>query len=111
MKYLNRITADSKQNFLLIGESGEQITFNMYFMPTQKAWFCDIIWNTFEATGIQLVVSPNLLHGWKNILTFGLACTTVDGYDPMYINDFNTGRIQLYLLSSSDVSAIEENIF
>lgn len=111
MKLINRLTDDAHQTMNIVGEENEIISFNLYFMPTQKAWFCDIIWNTFEVTGLQVVFTANMLHTWSSILPFGICCWTIDGYDPAYINDFLTGRAQLYILSTSDVASLEVGVF
>lgn len=111
MKLLNKISSDPRQQFSVIGEAGEQISLFMYFMPSQNAWMCDISWNDFKVTGLQIVVGPNILRRWQNVITFGFACYSTDAYDPQYIEDFLTGRIRLYILSSDDVAAVEAGLF
>jgi hypothetical protein len=111
MLYVNKITDDPDQQITLIGEAGQQISFNLYFDPTQNGWFADISWGTWQVTGFQILVGPNVWRQWKNIITFGLMVTSSDGYDPAYIEDFASGRIQLYLLNASDVQAVEAEFF
>lgn len=111
MLYINTITDAPTQNMTLIGEAGEQISFNLYFKPTQNAWFADMSCGTWQVQGFQILVGPNVWRQWKNILTFGLMCTSTDGYDPQYIEDFQSQRIQLYLLNASDVQAVEAGLF
>lgn len=95
----------------LIGEAGEQISFSLYFDPTQKGWFADISWGTWKVTGFQILIGPNVWRQWKNIITFGLGCSSIDGYDPAYLTDFSSGRISLYLLNAADVEYVEELLF
>lgn len=111
MKLLNKITDDTRQNFILSGEAGEVISFFLYFMPSQSSWFFDISWGTFAANGIRLCWSPNILRGFRNNITFGLSCLSTDGFDPKSIDDFVDGRIRLDLLSAADVALIESEIF
>lgn len=111
MNLLNKISSDARQQFTLIGAAGEQISFFLYFMPSQNAWCCDIAWNDFKVQGLQIVVGPNILRQWRNVITFGIACYSTDAYDPQYLNDFLTGRIRLYTLSSDDIAAVEAGLF
>lgn len=111
MNLLNKINDSAAQQFTIIGEAGEQISFLLYFLPSQNGWYCDISWGDFEVQGLKILVGPNILRRWSNIITFGLTCYSTDGYDPQYINDFLTGRIQLYILSASDVQAVEAGLF
>lgn len=113
MRWLNNITDAAKQQINITGEGGEQISLLLYFSPRTNSWFyniaCDV--QNFESNGMRLAVSPNCLRQFRNGITFGLLCVSSDGYDPSGIEDFSSGRIQIYTLSQSDVATIEEQIF
>ena len=111
MRFINKISDNSKQSFILTGEAGERINFLIYFMPSQNSWFFDISHETFVANGIRLCCSPNLLRQFRNKISFGLSCGSVDGFDPNSLNDFTSGRVQIYTLSSEDVDAVESGLF
>lgn len=107
MILLTNITDDPKQNFVLTGENGEIIPFYLYFCPRQIGWFFNISYGDFTVNGLRLCVGPNALFQWKNIIPFGLCCTSTDGQDPFYLDDFTTGRVSLYLLNQADVIAFD----
>ncbi len=113
MRYIDKINDSAKQRLTIITEDGKSVDFNLYYAPTQEAWFFDISCaeESFTANGIKLVLSPNLLRQFKNLITFGLAVMSVDGFDPHYIDDFEKGRIQVYTLSTADVLAVEAGLF
>ncbi len=111
MNLIQRISNAASQQFTLIAADGTQISFLLYYLPTQNAWFCDLTAGTWSVTGLQVVVSPNMLHQWKNVLTWGIMIYSSDGYEPQNIDDFQIGRIQLYLLSAADVASLEASQF
>ena len=83
----------------------------MSYVATQQQWLFSVEYNDFEFNSAQLLVSPNILRGYKNILPFGILCASIDGQDPFYISDFVNNRIELYLLDSEDVGLVEETYF
>ena len=109
-KLLDKLTNQAKQQYTLIGVNGEKIAFNLNFMPTQSAWQFDTIYQNFQLNGVFLTVSPGLLYNFRNILPFDLMCTSTDGYEPQFINDFVVGRISLYLLSQAEGATVDAQI-
>lgn len=106
-----KITEDSSQSFNLRGEKGEAIGFSLRYLPRIRTWVFDIINGTFTLTGAALVNSPNVLRNYRNNLTFGLLCTSTDGLDPAYLDDFINGRVNLFLLNQADIAAVEATYF
>ena len=113
MKWINNISDAAKQNFTLIGEAGEVITFNLYFLTRQNSWFFDIACEAqgLSCAGMRLCLSPNLLRNFKNNISFGLAVVSTDGFDPSGIEDFVSGRVQIYTLNAADVQTVETDLF
>lgn len=111
MRYIDKITDGSKQKFILVGESGEKIDFYLYYAPSQQSWFFDISYGDFTANGLKVSCSPNLLRQWKNKITFGLACITLNDLDPSRLTSFSNADAQLCLLNADDVANIEEVFF
>lgn len=105
------ITSEPNQNLTLIGENGENIEFNLRYMPSQESWFCSFTYEDFTINGLRVVNSPNFIRNFKNILPFGIGCTLVDKSDPYFIDDFSTGRAKLVLLTSDEVEQIEGAFF
>ena len=111
MRLIDKLTDDAAQSYTLLTGDGEQITFSLRYRPAIQGWFFDLIWKNYTVNGIRLVNSINLLRQWHDIFPFGLAVTSTDILDPLYIDDFTSGRIKVYLLSTVEILAIEKNLF
>lgn len=111
MLLINSLTNNPMQQFTLTGIPGIQISVLLRFMPRTQIWNMDITYGDFVAEGIPLVCSPNLLRQWRNIIPFGLACTSIYFLDPYTVNDFANQIANLYLLDSADVAAVEAEFF
>jgi hypothetical protein len=99
------LTADAKQSQTLVLPDGSLAPFYMEYWDNQEGWFFTMSYGT-AWSGVmnkRLVVSPNMLRAYRNIIPFGLALTTIDGYEPVFINDFINGRATLYLLDQTDI--------
>jgi hypothetical protein len=111
MRYINKITDAAQQQIYLTGNPGQRISLYMRYLPSQQFWLMDVEYNDFTVKGILVVTSPNLLRAFKNIIPFGIACTTVNGLDPYYSDDFALQRSSLYLLTEAEVEQMEEDTF
>lgn len=108
MKLIDRLNDSANQKFTLNAiDSGDQITCVMQYLPTQRGWVLNVSYNGFELNGIAVVNSFNILRNYRNIIPFGLTVTTIDGFDPYYVQDFSSQRAQMYLLSTSEVEELE----
>ena len=47
MEQVLNLTSNARQTMQLPLENGETATFNLYFHPTQYAWYFDIIYNDY----------------------------------------------------------------
>lgn len=101
------ISSDPTQQYTLALPDGTQVTFSIRFSPNQKGWFYSLTATNWESLNRRLVVSQNMLRQYRNILAFGLACFTTDGYEPIYQDDFLTGRAKLYLLTQAEAAETE----
>lgn len=110
MKALNFFNGDPRQTANLVLDNGDIIPFSMYYSTNQQGWFYSFQYGNFIAYGRRLVVSPNMLRQFRNTIPFGISCTSVDGYESIYQNDFQSGRINLYLLNQAEVLEAENLI-
>lgn len=111
MKLLNKINATAYQKFFLTGNPGSRIAMELRYLASQQKWIMNLQQDDFVANGIGVVGSPNILRCFKNVIPFGIACKTVDGLDPFFIDSFSTGAAQLYLLTAEEVQTIEDRLF
>ena len=110
MKLLDKLTANPIQKYTVITEEGDRFTLDLRFLPSQAAWEASIEWGSVLILGISLVLSPNLLFGFRNILPFGLLVSATNGIEPAYLDDFTTGRIKLYVMTENDLAELDEKL-
>lgn len=110
MKLLDKLTENPQQTYTVVTEDGDRFTLSLRFLPSQSAWEVSVVWGAVTISGISLVFSPNLLYSYKNILPFGLMVVANDSIEPSYLDDFTSGRVQLYVMIKSDIEALEEAI-
>lgn len=111
MIQITKLTNASKQQLVVIGEDGELVTMNLVYSSTQEAWNISFEYDGITINGMQLTVSPNILHNYKNILPFGIVCTSTDGQEPKYIEDFQDERVELFMVSLAEREQIEVELF
>lgn len=103
MRQIDRLTSSSSQNLTTFTiDDGLPISLGFRFLETQNSWIANIGYNEFQLNGYNVVLSPNLLNQFSRLLPFGLAIISDDGYDPYYLDDFETGRVGVYLLSRAE---------
>lgn len=111
MKLVDKLTAQPKQKYNLIGYQGESIAFELEYMPTQEGWKFNVNDGEFILNGALLTISPNILRNYKNIINYGISVVSTDGFDPATLDDFTSGRVQIYLLSPEEVAGVEAFYF
>ena len=110
MYKLNSLAGEPKQKITaIIGNS--RIDFIFEYKANQLGWFFDFTINGNSYRNIRLTTSHNILRAYRNWLPFGLACTTLDGFEPMDLDDFVTGYATIYLLDKNDINTIESNYY
>lgn len=112
---LTGLTDQPNQQYPITLPDGSAATLTLGFWPQQNGWFYNLAWSgrtpAFALNGQQLVVSPNLLRQWRNVLPFGLGVVTNDGLDPTDQEDFVNGNCTLFLLDTSDIATAETTLF
>jgi hypothetical protein len=108
MRLIDALTSDANQSATLVLDDGTKVGFSIAYKETQQGWFYSITYGTvFNIKNRRLVNCPNVLRAFREVLPFGLACMITDGLEPVYIDDFVTGRAKLYLLSQDDIATAE----
>lgn len=112
MKIINEITSEARQQHTLTLEDGGSVELELNYIANQKGWFYSATYaeKNFSVSNQRLVVSPNMIRKFRDIIPFGFACTTSDGYEPINQDDFSTKRALFYLLNEEDVVAVEAAI-
>lgn len=107
MTQVDIITSSSFQTMILKLENGQLLNFSLWYSYSQNGWFYSFTYGTYSAYNQRVVNSINMLRKIRNIVPFGLACLLTDKYEPIFIDDFKTGRAKLYTLNSEDVEEVE----
>lgn len=105
---ITTLTEDPNQLQKIILSDGSVITFTFNYSANQKGWFYSLSYLNKVVLNRRLVVGPNLLRAFRNILPFGLACTSTDGYEPVLLNDFISERVKLTVTTIEENAEIEE---
>jgi len=107
MKQITNISNDANQTLTAVLDDGSKLFITLNYKSNQQGWFYSMKYGTFILNNRRLVLSPNLLRQFRGIISFGIACNVNDGYEPVYIEDFSTGRVSLYVLDSTDIATAE----
>ena len=110
MKKITMLTGDPRQSVKVGLDDGSKVSLDLWYSEMQQGWFYDLTRDEFSLQGRRLVVSPNMVRQFKEIVPFGLACFSTDGYEPVFIDDFTSGRVSVYVLDEDDVETAEQGI-
>lgn len=103
MLEIGNISNDAFQTQTIVDDEGLSFYMEMYFIPLQLSWvITKITYEDWTAENIRVCNSPNLLHQFRNIIPFGVACVSDNEREPMFIDDFQEGFSKLYLLSKEE---------
>lgn len=109
MFVINNITSDAKQIQSVILFNGKNLSLYMEYKPQQLGWFMSLSYlGTFILNNIRITTSPNMLHQFKNLIPFGLACFVEGNQEPLLQDDFITQRAQLFILDTSEIQEFED---
>lgn len=114
MYAISQLTDAAFQQNTIQLPDGSTGTLNLYYASSAPRWFFDFVHPDFPAGAVQglgLTTHPNLLMQYQNLLSFGLACVTTDGEDPVGSEDFVDGYATLYLLDAVDVLTVAAQVF
>ena len=107
MYQITQLGSEPKQAFSMYLDDGSQVDFVFVYKPNQLGWFFDFTYNQQTYRNIRLTTCYNLLRAYQSWLPLGLRCDTLDGFEPLDIDDFDNGYATVYLLTRQDVDAIE----
>lgn len=108
---IDNLTGFANQVSQLQLPDGSVASMSLLYNGTTERWTMNVTYGNFTCNSIGVCCYPNILRQWKNVIPFGIACATADETDPFDVNDFLTKRAVLYLLTESDVSSVESQIF
>jgi hypothetical protein len=90
---------------------GSVVAFEFIYLPAIERWSFNFSHPDLTVNSLILCAGPNVLRDYRNIIPFGLSVLSTDGADPVYIEDFTSGRITVYVLDADEVANVETNVF
>jgi hypothetical protein len=111
MVTIDNLTDSADQNTQVVLADGSILALEFVFRPTTQRWTVNVSHPLLTVNGISLCVHPNILRSWRNLVPFGLGCSSSDGVDPFDVEDFADGRVTMYVLDQADVSGVEQVTF
>lgn len=107
MKTLSGLSATPFQNFQ-VSFQDKLIDFTLKYFPAVRMWFIDITVDDIEIKNIRICHNLNLLAQYSNILNFGIFVDVNGITEPVLVDDFSAERATLNLLTSDEISIINE---
>ena len=108
MKIIDGISDSAYQQQRVNLSDGSSFVLTIRYIPQQAGWFIEsLTYNTFTLNGFRISTSPNMLHQYRNVIPFGLACITPDNFEPTQQKDFLSGYAKFCLLSEDEVTDLE----
>ena len=104
-----KITGISSNYNQLLGLSLHKvsnITLGLHYYATQQSWMYDVQYEDFSIKNQRVHISYNMLDKYKNIIPFGIFVKSLDGGEPLYLEDFTYPRIEMYLLTAEEAQSI-----
>lgn len=108
MRKISSLTSNPNQSVTIVTSNGVYYKLNFRYLPTQLSWFMDVVSDNFQLYNQRVSCVTNILDKYHNTLDFGLAIWTIDGQDPMSVEDFESGYAEVYILDSDEMDKVTE---
>jgi len=108
MRRITGIYSIPSQSLQLRSEIGEQIHLTLNYRPAIQKWYLDLEYLTFKLCGYRICNGPNILQKYFYSLKWGMFVEISDNFEPFLINDFESGRVNLYILSEEECKEITQ---
>lgn len=102
MLQITNLTDAAKQRTSVLLSDNTTVVFDFVFHPVTQRWVMDVEHGSKSVKGVALCVHPNVLRSFRIAYPFGLFVQAKDGVDPFDVNDFASGRVELYVLDSTN---------
>lgn len=108
MKILNTLSDAADQMVTVPLPDGSTVQFEFFYRAGIQRWFLNVSHPLLTLVGFGITQGPNILRQWRNIIPFGMNVKAVDFIDPIQSTDFQSGRVVIRILNSSEVQAVEQ---
>lgn len=111
MQQITTLTNEPKQRHQLVLENNETVDFRLYYSARQQSWYFNFTYKDLTVNCLKVVLSPNTLRNFKRLIPFGITFDTEGYTEPFQLDDFSSGRVKMYVLTSEDVEEIEQAVY
>lgn len=112
MYKLDTLTSDAKQYTTWTFGNNDEVQLYFEYKENQMGWFLGIKYgNDINYRNIRLTTHPNLLRAYVSMIPFGMMIKTLDGLEPMSIDDFENGYCSVYMLTKNECELLEGNYY
>ena len=105
MLRVNDITSEVIQRHTLLVDDFE-IVIQLRFFPAVEIWQLSVELGEKDINGIKLSAGVLHMRGYNYPFDFVVALTDSSGIDPFRIDDFETGRCELYYVTANEMVEI-----
>ena len=111
MEQITSLTSANTQSMVLTTAAIAGLQIDLQYYYTQKMWAYSIEYEDFAIKNQRLHLSWNVLDKYKNILPCGLYVKSLDGGEPLFLQDFTYPRIQLFILNAEEAQTVHTKYF
>lgn len=111
MQNITSITSSANQRMQLVLENNETVDFHIYYSARMQSWYYDFSYKNITCNGSKVVLSPNSIRQFRNILPFGFKTSSNSYVQPFKQDDFSSGRVVFSILNSDEVKQVEKEMY
>lgn len=111
MDILTTITQYPNQQFTLVLQDNETALMRLYYNARMESWFFDLQYKELAINGVKVVLHPNILRQFRNIIPFGLGILSESYVEPFEIECFANNRVEIGILTKDEVEEIEAEVY
>lgn len=105
MYKLSGITDEPYQAHTLLLDEGEAVL-ELRFLPAVQIWIMSVTHGEKVRTGIKLSASVYHLRSYGFEFDFVVTLTDGSGIDPFRVDDFASGRCEIYFVSPEEMQVV-----
>ncbi len=102
MRQITSLTKSNSQALTFSMQDGREFDLLLSYRPFQIGWFLSITHEGKTINNIRITTTGNLLYAWRNIFQFGISCVVDGNQEPLFQDDFFSGRAKLYVLDRDE---------
>lgn len=111
MEQITSLTNSYNQSMIINSSIVANFQLDLSYYATQNSWFYSVNYGDFIIKNQRLHLANNIWDRYRNKLPCGLYVKSLDGGEPLFLDDFIYPRIQLFLLTKQEVEIIHDNYY